>query len=146
MCVAAQEHIEEYGLGPEDLLFPQWMFGYVRSSPVLVGDDEALPPLVSNSGAVYEHGTKGARYSMNCHCAKCKAYAADYQRQWRRQRSAQRASEGGLAKARYLAPGWPEFLMAEVWLRFWNAARDAAGLPGLYALQCPPHGDQLGHR
>jgi len=23
-----------------------------------------------------------------------------------------------------------EFLMAEVWLRFWNAARDAAGLPG----------------
>src|SRR5689334_4877687 len=59
MCVAAQEHIEEYGLGPEDLLFPQWMFAYVRSSPVLVADDEALPPLVSNSDAVYEHGTKG---------------------------------------------------------------------------------------
>jgi hypothetical protein len=92
MCVTIQEHIEEYGLGPEDLLFPQWMFAYVRSSPVLVADDEDLPPLVSNSGAVYEHGTKGARYSMNCHCAKCKAYAADYQRQWRRQRSARRAS------------------------------------------------------
>ena len=70
MCVAVQAHIEEYGLGPEDLLFPQRMFAYVRSSPVLVADAEDLPPLVSKSGAVYEHGTKGARYSMDCHCAK----------------------------------------------------------------------------
>src|SRR4029077_10847183 len=54
MCVAVQEHIEEYSLGPEDLLFPQWMFAYVRSSPVLVTDTEDLPPLVSKSGAVYE--------------------------------------------------------------------------------------------
>ena len=129
MCVAVQEHIEEYSLGPEDLLFPQWMFAYVRSSPILVADDEDLPPLVSKSGAVYEHGTKGARYSMNCHCAKCKAYAADYQRQWRRQQSAQRASKGGLAKADTWRRDGTEFLMAEVWLRFWNAARDAAGLP-----------------
>ena len=59
MCQAMQAHIEEYGLCPEDLLFPQWMFAYVRSSPVLVAHDKGLPPLVSNSGAVYEHGTKG---------------------------------------------------------------------------------------
>src|SRR5690348_3343561 len=26
MCVAVQEHIEEFGIGAEDLLFPQWMF------------------------------------------------------------------------------------------------------------------------
>jgi integrase len=129
MCVAVQEHIEEYSLGPEDLLFPQWMFAYVRSNPVLVADAEDLPPLVSRSGAVYEHGTKGARYSMNCHCAKCKAYAADYQRQWRRQQSAARASEGGLSKADTWRRDGTEFLMAEVWLRFWNAGRDAAGLP-----------------
>ena len=129
MCVAVQEHIEEYGLGPQDLLFPQWMFAYVRSSPVLVADDEDLPPLVSKSGTVYEHGTKGARYSMDCHCAKCKAYAADYQRQWRRQQSAQRASDGRLAKADTWRRDGTEFLMAEVWLRFWNAARDAADLP-----------------
>ena len=129
MCVAVQEHIEEYGLGPEDLLFPQWMFAYVRSNPVLVSDDEDLPPLVSKSGAVYEHGTKGARYSMNCHCAKCKAYAADYQRQWRRQQRTQQVSEGGLSKADTWRRDGTEFLMAEVWLRFWNAARDAAGLP-----------------
>jgi len=84
---------------------------------------------VSNSGAVYEHGTKGARYSMNCHCRKCKAYAADYQRQWRRQQSVQRAGEGGLVKVSSWRRDGTEFLMAEVWLRFWNAARDAAGLP-----------------
>ena len=129
MCAAVQEHIEEYGLGPDDLLFPQWMFAYIRSSPVLVSDDEGLPPLVSKSGAVYEHGTKGARYSMNCHCGKCKAYAADYQRRWRRQQSAPGVSEGGLAKADTWRRDGTEFLMAEVWLRFWNAARDAAGLP-----------------
>ena len=128
-CVAVQEHIEEYGLGAEDLLFPQWMFAYVRSAPVVVSEDEDLPPLVSNSGAVYEHGTKGARYSMNCHCPKCKAYAADYQRQWRRQRSVQRASEGGLDKVNTWRRDGTEFLMTEVWGRFWNAARDVAGLP-----------------
>jgi hypothetical protein len=124
MCVAVQEHIDEDGLGLEDLLFPQWMFAYVRSSPVLVDDAEDLPPLVSKSGAVYEHGTKGARYSMNCHCAKCKAYAADYQRRWRRERSARRASDGELSKADTWRRDGTEFLMAEVWLRFWNAARD----------------------
>jgi integrase len=127
MCVAVQEHIEEYGLGPEDLLFPQWMFAYVRSSPVLMTDDEDLPPLVSKSGAVYEHGTKGARYSMDCHCAKCKAYAADYQRQWRRQQRTQRASEGELSKADTWRRDGTEFLMAEVWGRFWNAARPRLG-------------------
>jgi integrase len=129
MCIAVQEHIEEYGLGPDDLLFPQWMFAYIRSSPVLVSDDEDLPPLVSKSGAVYEYGTKGARYSMNCHCGKCNAYAADHQRQWRRQQNAQRVSESGLTKADTWRRDGTEFLMAEVWLRFWNAARDAAGLP-----------------
>jgi hypothetical protein len=129
MCQAVQEHIEEYGLGPDDLLFPQWMFAHVRFGPVLASDDEDLPPLVSNSGGVYEHGTKGARYSMNCHCGRCKAYAAKYQRQWRRQQSTQRAAGGGLAKTDARRRDGTEFLMAEVWLRFWNAARDAAGLP-----------------
>jgi integrase len=94
-----------------------------------VADDEDFPALVSKSGAIYEHGTKGARYSMDCHCGKCKAYAADYQRQRRRQQRTQRASEGGLAKADSRRRDGTEFLMAEVWGRFWNAARDAAGLP-----------------
>jgi integrase len=130
MCQAVQEHIEEYGLGSDDLLFPHWMFAYVRSSPIPVGDDEYLPPLVSKTGVVYEHGTKGARYSMNCHCGKCKAYAADYQRQWRRKERTQQASTGEPGKADIWRKDGTEFLMAEVWLRFWNAARDAAGLPG----------------
>ena len=128
MCQAVQEHIEEYGLGPDDLLFPQWMFAYVRSA-LFCDDDEYLPPLVSKAGIVYEHGTKGARYSMNCHCRKCKAYAADYQRQWRRQQSTQQAGTGEPGKANSWRQDGTEFLMAEVWLRFWNAARDAAGLP-----------------
>lgn len=98
-------------------------FAYMRSSPVLAADDEDLPPLVSKSGAVYEHGTKGARYSMDCHCAKCKAYAADYQRQWRRQQRTLQASKSGLAKTESRRRDGTELLMAEVWGRFWNAAR-----------------------
>jgi hypothetical protein len=126
---ALQEHIEAYGLGPDDLLFPQWMFAYMRSSPIPADVDEYLPPLVSKAGAVYEHGTKGARYSMHCHCVKCKAYAADYQRQWRHQQRARRVSTREPGKANSWRRDGTEFLMAEVWLRFWNAARDSAGLP-----------------
>ncbi len=129
MCQAVQTHIEEYGLGPDDLLFPQWMFAYVRSTPILADDDESLPPLVSKTGVVHEHGTMGARYAMHCHCAKCKAYAADYQRHWRREQSVQRASKGELTKANTWRRDGSEFLMADVWTRFWNSARDAAGLP-----------------
>jgi hypothetical protein len=100
-----------------------------RSSPIPADDDEHLPPLVSKAGVVYEHGTKGGRYSMDCHCMKCKAYAADYQRQWRRQQRTQRASTEEPVKANSWRRDGTEFLMAEVWLRFWNAARDAASLP-----------------
>ena len=106
MCQAVQEHVEEHGLDPDDLLFPQWMFAYVRSTPVVVDDDENLPPLVSRPGVVHEHGTMGARYAMNCHCAKCKAYAADYQRQWRHHQSAHRARNGELTQGNMLAPRW----------------------------------------
>jgi hypothetical protein len=42
MGQAVQEHIEAYGLGPDDLLFPQWMFAYVRSGPVAAPDDGAF--------------------------------------------------------------------------------------------------------
>jgi integrase len=129
MCQAVQEHIEEYSLGPDDLLFPQWMFAYAPSCPVSVDDEEDLPPLTSATGIVHEHGTKGARYTMNCHCSKCKAYAREYQRQWRRQQTVQRAAQGQLSKANTWRRDGTEFLMADVWTRFWNAARDSAGLP-----------------
>lgn len=128
MSQAVQEHIEEYGLGPDDLLFPQWMFAYARFSPV-PADDEALPPLVSATGHVHEHGTMGARYTMNCHCSKCNAYGREYQRQWRRRQTAQRADAGSLSKVNTWRRDGTEFLMADVWTRFWNAARDSAGLP-----------------
>ncbi|HEX6525081.1 MAG TPA: tyrosine-type recombinase/integrase [Streptosporangiaceae bacterium] len=128
MCQLVQEHIEEYGLGPEDLLFPQWMFAYLR--PKADDDnDEQLPPLVSKTGIVYEHGTKGARYTMNCHCKKCKDYAAAYQRQWRREQSAKRARAGEHVKTFIWRQDGSEFLAADVWGRFWNTAREAAGLP-----------------
>lgn len=129
MCVAVQEHIEEYGLGPEDLLFPQWMFAYVRSTPAVASDDEELPPLVSKTGIAHEHGTMGARYAMNCHCAKRNAYGRDYQRERRRQQTAQRAAGGELTKAHIWRRDGSEFFMADVWGRFWNTAREAAGLP-----------------
>jgi integrase len=129
MCQAVQEHIEEHGLGADDLLFPQWMFAYMRSSPTPADGEENLPPLVSKTGIVHDHGTMGARYAMNCHCSKCNAYGREYQRQWRRRQSAQRASKGQLTKADTWRRDGSEFLMADVWTRFWNAARDAAGLP-----------------
>ena len=129
MCHAVQEHIEEYSLGPEDLLFPQWMFAYVRSSLMSADDEENLPALVSKTGIVHEHVTMGARYAMNCHCGKCNAYGREYQRQWRRQQSAQRTSNGQLSKIDTWRRDGTEFLMADVWTRFWNAARDGAGLP-----------------
>ena len=129
MCQAVQEHIEGYGLGPDDLLFPQWMFAYMRSGLVPAENEENLPPLVSKTGLVHEHGTMGARYAMNCHCRKCNEYGREYQRQWRRQQSTQRASKGQLSKVDTWRRDGSEFLMADVWTRFWNAARDAAGLP-----------------
>jgi hypothetical protein len=74
MCEAVQQHIEEHSLGPDDLLFPLWMFAYVRPESVRAiqaqDDGELLPPLVSRTGITYEHGTLGARYTMNCHCPK----------------------------------------------------------------------------
>jgi len=40
----------------------------------------------------------GARYAMNCHCRKCNEYGREYQRQWRRQQSAQRARKGNQSR------------------------------------------------
>lgn len=50
MCRAVQEHIEEYSFGPDDPLFPQWMFAHVRSTPIPADEDEGLPPLISTTG------------------------------------------------------------------------------------------------
>jgi integrase len=128
MCQAVQEHIEEYEIGPEDLLFPQWMFAYQRPR-VQDEDEEELAPLVTKTGVVYEHGTMGARYTMNCHCRRCKNFASAYQKQWRRERAAERARTGELTKAFIWRQDGSEFLAADVWGRFWEAAREAAGLP-----------------
>lgn len=99
-----------------------------KEHPPAAGDENLLP-LVSKTGIVHEHGTMGARYAMNCHCTKCNAYGREYQRQWRRQQTARRASNGELTKAYIWRRDGSEFLMADVWGRFWNAARKAADLP-----------------
>ena len=133
MCEAVQQHIEEYVLGPDDLLFPLWMFAYVRPATVRAiqaeQEDQPLPPLVSKTGLVYEHGTMGGRYTMNCHCDKCNAYGRAYQRQLRRKQTAERAAVGSLSKAHIWRRDGSEFLATDVWGRFWNEAREAAGLP-----------------
>ena len=58
------------------------MFAYRRPSTdqTIMEGEEMPPPLVSESGKVYEHGTMGARFTMHCLCAHCKAYAAWYAR------------------------------------------------------------------
>lgn len=129
MAVMIREHIEENQIGDEDLLFPQWMFAFRRPSTgmtVLVGE-EMPPPLISATGKVYEHGTMGARFVMNCHCGHCKAYAAWYARERRTQARETRPQQ------RVRADSWrrdgSEFLSDDVWNRIWRDACATAGLP-----------------
>ena len=105
------------------------MFAYRRPSTglTIVEGEEMPPPLVSESGKVYEHGTMGARFTMHCHCPHCKAYAAWYARE-RRARA-----RGASSKQRVRTDVWrqdgTEFLSVDVWGRIWRDARDKAGLP-----------------
>jgi hypothetical protein len=129
MATMILEHIEEHQIGDEELLFPLWMFTYRRASTgtTTVTGEEMPPPLVGATGKVYEHGTMGARFTMNCHCPHCKAYAAWYARE--RRASAREASP----RKRVRADGWrrdgSEFLSIDVWQRIWRTACDTAGLP-----------------
>jgi hypothetical protein len=61
MCQAVQEHIEEYGLGPGDLLFPQWMFAYVRPNPII---------------SVHPVAARRDRLAMCLHLAECGCMSA----------------------------------------------------------------------
>ncbi|GAA0968559.1 site-specific integrase [Actinocorallia libanotica] len=129
MCVSLQDHIEEHSIGPEDLLFPHWMFAYQKDHAAAETEEEELPPLVSKSGLIYQHGTKAARYGMKCTCTKCRAFAADYQREWRRKRAEEYKANGQLLKTDVWRRDGTEFLGTDVWNRFWHKARTAAGLP-----------------
>ncbi|WP_460364876.1 hypothetical protein [Actinocorallia lasiicapitis] len=124
--------IEEHNVADDDLLFPQWMFAYQRITTPSTPAEEPLPPLVSKTGLIYEHGTKSARYGMNCTCRKCKDFAADYQRRWRRQKTQERAANGTLTKANIWRQDGTEFLSPETWNRFWHHARETAGLPNAF--------------
>lgn len=132
MAASIQEHIAEHQIGAEDLLFPQWMFAYRRPSTglTIVDGEQTPPPIISPNGKVYEHGTMGARFTMNCHCVHCKAYAAWYARQ-RRART-----RGTNPPARVRASVWrqdgSEFLSTAVWERHWHQARETATLPRAY--------------
>jgi hypothetical protein len=129
MTAMIRQHIEENQIGNEDLLFPQWMFAFRRPSTgatVLKGE-EMPPPLTSASGKIYEHGTMGARFTMNCHCDRCKAYAAWYARE--RRASARRASPQQRVRADVWRRDGSEFLSDDVWSRIWRAACGTAGLP-----------------
>jgi len=129
MATMIREHIEEHQVGDMELLFPLWMFTYRRASTGLtrVAGEEMPPPLISAAGKVYEHGTMGARFTMNCHCVHCKAYAAWYARD-RRARTRKATPQ-----RRVRADGWrrdgSEFLSVDVWQRIWRDACDTVGLP-----------------
>ena len=133
MCNAVRAHIAEYDLGPEDLLFPLWMFAFVRPSAIREREAEsaaeALLPLVSKTGIVHEHGTMGGRFTMNCNCPKCNEFGRAYQRQWRRKQTSKRVEHGTLSKAHLWRRDGSEFLAPDIWGRFWNEARKEAGLP-----------------
>lgn len=129
MATMIREHIEEHQIGDDDLLFPQWMFAYRRPSTgqTVVSDEDILPPIVSPSGKKYEHGTMGARFTMNCHCVHCKAFAAWYQRE-RRARKREQTSPQRVRASVWRQDG-SEFLSTAVWARMWHKAREEAGLP-----------------
>lgn len=130
MCAMVQDHIQEYNIADEDLLFPQWMFAWRRASTgsITLDNEEKLPPLVSASGKVYEHGTMGARFTMNCHCVYCRAYAAWYQRE-RNRRLRQETGPENWTRGSVWRKDGSEFLSAAVWARVWGAARDEVRLP-----------------
>jgi integrase len=123
------KHIEEHGIGEEDLLFPQWMFAFRRPSTGLtvVEGTEVPPPLVSAAGKEYGHGTMGARFTMNCRCVHCKAYAAWYARE-RRAKTRTESPSPRVRTSVWRRDG-SEFLSVAVWERIWHAASKAAGLP-----------------
>ena len=129
MAAMIREHIEENQIGEADLLFPQWMFAFRRpSTGKTVLEGEELPePLVSATGKVYEHGTLGARFTMNCHCDHCKAYAAWYARE--RRAKGRKADTQQRVRADVWRRDGSEFLSEDVWSRIWRAACDTAGLP-----------------
>jgi integrase len=130
LCLAIQEHVEEHGLGPEELLFPQRMFAYHRPIQLASEEDiEKLPPISTPTGVVHEHGTMGARFGLNCKCYHCRKFAAEYQREYRRKQATEKAANGLLSKANTWRRDGTEFLSKEVWDRYWGKARKAAGLP-----------------
>jgi site-specific recombinase XerD len=129
MASMIREHIEENQISDEDLLFPQWMFAFRRPSTgktVLEGE-EMLPPIASPAGKVYEHGTMGARFVMNCHCLHCKAYAAWYARERRARARAEKPQPR--VRANVWRRDGSEFLSEDVWGRIWRTASDTAELP-----------------
>jgi integrase len=129
MAVVIREHIEENEIGDNDLLFPRWLFAFRRPSTgvTMLEGEEMPPPLVSGTGKVYEHGTMGARFVMNCHCVHCKAYAAWYARE--RRARARKASPQQRVRADAWRRDGSEFLSDDVWSRIWRDACNTAGLP-----------------
>jgi integrase len=129
MATMIREHVEENQIGDEDLLFPQWMFAFRRpgTGMTVLVDEDMLLPLISASGKVYEHGTMGARFVMNCHCVHCKAYAAWYARE-RRTRARQTSPQQRVRADSWRRDG-SEFLSEDVWGRIWREACATAGLP-----------------
>lgn len=93
----------------------------------MLDGQEVLPPIISSSGKVYEHGTQGARFTMNCYCVHCKAYAAWYQRE-RRAKAREKTLPQQVRASVWRRDG-SEFLSTDVWRRIWHAARTEAGLP-----------------
>ncbi|WP_018655650.1 tyrosine-type recombinase/integrase [Actinomadura flavalba] len=123
-------HIEEHDIKSDDLLFPQWMFAYRRPSTgvTLIDNEEIPPPIISSTGKAYHHGTMGARFTMDCRCVHCKAFAAWYARQ---RRARTRDPEAQTRTSVWRQDG-TEYLSSDVWTRIWRAARDTVGLPAAF--------------
>ena len=132
MADMVREHIAEHQIGEHDLLFPQWMFAYRQpgTGKTAADGEEMLPPIVSATGKVYEHGTMGARFTMHCHCPHCKAYAAWYARE-RRARARSDNPQAPVRTSVWRRDG-TEFLSVDVWTRIWRNACDQAGLPAAF--------------
>ncbi|WP_019629725.1 tyrosine-type recombinase/integrase [Actinomadura atramentaria] len=130
MCTWAQEHIEEYDIPDDGLMFPNWMFAYRQPASVELAlrDVPKGPPIVTPRGLVYEHGTQGAYYTAKCRCLHCKAFAAKYQREWRRKKLGQQV-EAPSRNYTWHNNDPMAFLGRDIWGRHWSTARKAAGLP-----------------
>ena len=85
LVAALAVHIDEHGLGKDDLLFTFGMLDAPKARPRLVSVDLLGFTGTNDAGRQYRHGTLSAYTAGRCRCPHCRAVFATYRAQRRAQ-------------------------------------------------------------